>query len=187
MSNGQCGEFDGAYFKDRIIRVECAYIYLLKLTSVAEDLWGYRGGEKELFLLKADERKLFANRLFEVVDQQTYTVDKSYHYCLEVYKHGRLIIMFPYASVSDLTAKIESDGFFDLDEYPPPSTWIHYSERGAFHQIDSPHIIAWVPPKFVINAQQGMEFSPVPSMDFLVDSEEGICYRNIFEEMGLLV
>lgn len=187
MRNGQCGEFDGAFFKDRIIRVVWTYISQLELTGVVEDMWSYRSGEKELFLLKADERKLFADRLFEVVDQQTYPVDESYHYCFEVYKHGRLIIMFPYASVSDPTAKIESDGFFDLDEYPPPSTWIHYSDRGAFNQIDSPHIIAWVPPKFIINARQGMEFSPVPSVDFLVGSEEGICYRNIFEEMGLLV
>lgn len=69
---------------------------------------------------------------------------------------GRLLVMFCEETLFDGAAEVESQGLFDVDNYPPWDTWVaitRHPSRGAI-------LIAWIPNDLVAFAASGIEANP---------------------------
>jgi hypothetical protein len=87
----------------------------------------------------------------------------------EIVDHGRLLLYFPDADLSDGAAELETRGFFDVFNTPPWDTWV-----GLFHRADGDiayreFLICWIPSQFVSLAQRGIDVNPEACIDWLDD------------------
>src|SRR5262249_13949186 len=108
-----------------------------------------------------------------VKNAPAYTRDNA----LNLYRQGRLLVFFPNATQTDGSANLATDGYFDVHNYPPPDTWLHYEDG---------ELLAWVPEPFIDGAQTGLKSNPEQCMLFLTDWRPP-CYVEILKQANLLV
>lgn len=123
--------------------------------------------------------------------------EHSFDWTTELYKlysNGKLFVLFPFASTSDGTLQIDTNGLFDIDNFPPYDLWVYYltGKIGDSTVEEVTDIIAWIPPEFVDIVDMGISACADTSISWVAKPryqflEKDIEYRYILDAHKLLV
>lgn len=103
---------------------------------------------------------------------------------------GRLLVYDPADNLCDGAALLASSGFFDGHNVPPWDTWIGYIYSGpgeyltTRYRYNRLYLLSWVPPAFLILADNGVEANPEQCIRWAVDVEHEF-FRQL-QSVGLL-
>jgi len=126
---------------------ELATIYVD--TSISDDsLWNAYGKDFLFELFKADDRDYifdFSEIVNNILKNKT---DNAKAECKNALSGGKFLIFDPTSTMYDGVAEIESTGFFDSTDLPPPEFWI-----GFFDRV----LISFIPERYVEIAARGVD------------------------------
>jgi hypothetical protein len=180
--------FDTALFYERVIETVAWCTYWLEINDDPKELWELMPLPKQgLSWISHDERYRFAENVFEKRTELCAVLFvQAQADCLEIYLQGKLLVFFPDITTSDGVAEHLSEGFFDIDNYPPIDTWLYYVKEKEF-QPHIPYLISWIPPLFVEKVRDSINVCADKSILFLAEADFEICYIDKLAELDLLV
>jgi hypothetical protein len=103
-------------------------------------------------------------------------------------QEGQLLVFFPDMNLADGAASVQTDGYFEGDNLPPWDTWIDYFEEPIFEGEDRSvrkYLVAWVPPVFVEQVQEGIRVNPEKCIQWLEDSHN--VFSIIWEDLSYVM
>ena len=86
---------------------------------------------------------------------------------------GRLLLYYPYLSLSDGAAELVSKGFFDTNNEPAWDVWVFCDrdERVSNPQDYGTYLLCWIPNRLIDLVEQGIRINPEACLEWATESK----------------